>query len=200
MPTIPKILPDEAAVRRHAFAAIARQQETNLLRAARRLCRGDEDHAQDLVQEALVRAYKAYSAGNYEESAATPWPWLLRILTNLFINDYNRRRKWDAGVDLDTVTASGEAGPAETHAPPCDMPGLVLLAETLDEELEQALARLSEPLRLCVVLVDMEGLDYAEAAKTLNIPIGTVRSRLSRARLQLQDLLQDYGRRRRLIS
>jgi RNA polymerase sigma-70 factor (ECF subfamily) len=199
MPITTHHQPEEAVVRRNAFGVLARQQEANLLRAARRLCRGNEDQAQDLVQDALVRAYKAYSAGSYAESAATPWPWLLRILTNLFINDYNRRRKWDAGVDLDTLTSSGEAGPPETHAAPCDMPGLSLLAQTLDEELEQALARLSEPLRLCVVLVDMEGLDYAEAAKSLNVPIGTVRSRLSRARLQLQDHLQDYGRRKRLL-
>lgn len=189
----------EAAVRRREFGLLAREQEGNLLRAARRLCRGNDDWAQDLAQDALVRAYKAYSTGGYVESAATPWPWLLRILTNLFINDYNRRRKWDAGVDLDTLTASGESGPAETHAPACDLPGVALLAETLDEELEQALARLPEGMRVCVVLVDMEGMDYAEAAKALNVPIGTVRSRLSRARLQLQDLLRDYARRRRLI-
>ncbi len=190
---------DEAAARRRAFGLLAREQEGNLLRAARRLCRGNDDWAQDLAQDALVRAYKAYSTGGYTESAATPWPWLLRILTNLFINDYNRRRKWEAGVDLDTLTASGEGGPSETHAPACDMPGVALLAETLDEELEQALERLPEGMRVCVVLVDMEGLDYAEAAKALNVPIGTVRSRLSRARLHLQDLLRDYARRRRLI-
>ncbi len=189
----------EAAVRRRAFGLLAREQEGNLLRAARRLCRGNDDWAQDLAQDALVRAYKAYSTGGYAEGAATPWPWLLRILTNLFINDYNRRRKWEAGVDLDTLTASGEGGPAETHAAAGDVPGVALLAETLDEELEQALGRLPEAMRLCVVLVDMEGLDYAEAARALGVPIGTVRSRLSRARLQLQDLLRDYARRRRLI-
>ena len=190
---------DKTAARREAFGTMARQQEGNLLRAARRLCRGNDDWAQDLVQDALIRAYKAYSAGGYAESAATPWPWLLRILTNLFINDFNRKRKWEAGVDLDTLTASGEAGPEQTHAAACDMPGITLLAETLDEELETALNSLSEGMRLCVVLVDMEGLDYAEAAQALGVPIGTVRSRLSRARLQLQDLLRDYARRKRII-
>lgn len=189
----------EAATRRREFSLLAREQEGNLLRAARRLCRGDDDRAQDLTQDALVRAYKAYSTGGYLVSAS-PWPWLLRILTNLFINDYNRRRKWEAGVDLDTLTASGESGPAETHAPDYDIPGVALLAETLDEELEQALQSLPEGMRVCVVLVDMEGMDYAEAAKALSIPVGTVRSRLSRARLQLQDLLRDYARRRRLIQ
>jgi len=189
----------EAAARRLAFGLLAREQETNLLRAARRLCRGDDERAQDLAQDALVRAYKAYSEGGYTESASSPWPWLLRILTNLFINDYNRRRKWEAGVDLDTLTASSEGGPAETHAAACDVPDLALLAGTLDAELEQALLRLPEAMRVCVILVDMEGLDYAEAAKNLDVPIGTVRSRLSRARLQLQDLLRDYARHKRLI-
>lgn len=190
----------EAAARRAAFAALAREQENNLRRASRRLCRGDDDRAQDLVQETLLRAYEAYAAGRFRESAAaTPWPWLLRILTNLFINDYNRRRKWDAGVDMDTLTASGESGPAETHAPPADMPGQALLAATLDEELEQALVCLPDTMRVCIVLVDMEGLEYAEAAKALNIPIGTVRSRLARARMLLYDRLQDYARRKGLI-
>ena len=189
----------EQTARRMAFAALARAQEGNLLRAARRLCRGDDDRAQDLMQDALLRAYEAFAAGRFREDSATPWPWLLRILTNLFINDYNRRRKWDAGVDLDTLTASGESGPAETHAPAADMPGQTLMAATLDEELEEALASLPETMRVCVVLVDMEGLEYAEAAKVLTIPIGTVRSRLARARMLLYDRLQDYARRKRLI-
>ncbi len=189
---------DSVTERRQAFARLARQQEGNLLRAARRLCRGNDDWAQDLAQDALLRAYKAYTSGGYDANAATPWPWLRRILTNVFINEYNRRRKWD-GPDLETLTASGESGPPETHALPQDIPGVTLLAQTLDEEIERALASLSEGLRLCVVLVDMEGLDYAEAARTLGIPIGTVRSRLSRARLQLQDLLRDYACRKRLI-
>ncbi len=189
----------EQTARRVAFGALARAQEGNLLRAARRLCRGDDDRAQDLMQDALLRAYEAFAAGRFREDSATPWPWLLRILTNLFINDYNRRRKWDAGVDLDTLTASGESGPAETHAPAADVPGQALMAATLDEELEAALASLPETMRVCVVLVDMEGLEYAEAAKVLKIPIGTVRSRLARARMLLYDRLQDYARRKRLI-
>jgi len=196
----PGIEGGENAARRAAFAALARAQETNLIRASRRLCRGDDDRAQDLVQDTLLRAYEAFAAGRFQEGAATPWPWLLRILTNLFINDYNRRRKWDAGVGLDTLTASGESGPTETHAPAADIPGQALLAATLDEELEKALASLPEGMRVCVVLVDMEGLEYAEAAKILSIPIGTVRSRLARARMLLYDRLQDYARRKRLIE
>ena len=190
---------ETGAARRKEFAALARSQETNLLRASRRLCRGDDDRAQDLIQDTLVRAYEAYTAGKFHTDTETPWPWLLRILTNLFINDYNRRRKWDAGFDLDTLTSDGASGPEQTHAPSADIPGQALLTATLDEELEAALATLPETMRVCVVLVDMEGLEYAEAAKILSIPIGTVRSRLARARMQLYDRLQDFARRKHLI-
>ncbi len=186
-----------AAQRRAAFAQIARRYEPDLMRLARRLCLGNHDRAEDLVQETLVRAYQAYLAGRFDDNA-NPRPWLLRILTNLFINEHNRRRKWDSPTDFDTLTAQGEAGPAATHAAPDDVPGVRLLAQILDEELEMALAQLSDPLRLCIILVDIEGMDYAEAAKSLGIPIGTVRSRLSRARMQLQDLLADYARRKGL--
>jgi len=177
---------------------MARRYEPDLMRLAKRLCMGNHDRAEDLVQETLVRAYQAYVAGRFDDNA-NPRPWLLRILTNLFINEHNRRRKWDSPTDFDTLTSQGEAGPASTHAAPDDIPGVRLLAQMLDEELEMALMQLSEPLRLCIVLVDIEGMDYAEAAAALGIPIGTVRSRLSRARMQLQELLGDYARRKGIL-
>jgi len=183
---------------RAEFSALVRRHETDLMRTALRLCRGDHDRAADLVQDTLVRAYEAYQDGRFQPGTSAR-PWLLRILTNLFINDYKRRQKWDAGVDVETLTASGETGPPSTHAAPADMPGFTLLAQTLDEELEQALVLLSDVLRVCVVLVDMQGLEYAEAALALGIPIGTVRSRLARARMQLQDILRDYARRKGLL-
>lgn len=167
------------------------------MRLARRLCRGDDDRAQDLAQDALVRAYEAYAAGRFD-AGGNARAWLLRILTNLFINDYRRRKKWEAGMDVETLTSSGEAGPPQTHAAPVDVPGVTLLEQILDEELEAALNRLSPPLRLCVLLVDVQGLEYAEAAQALRVPVGTVRSRLSRARMQLEDLLSDFALRNRL--
>ena len=184
-----------AQERRSSFGALVRAHETSLLRTARRLCQGDEDRTQDLVQDALVRAYEAYAAGKFQEGLNIR-AWFLRILTNLFINDYHRRRRQGPELDLEAVTASGEIGPEATHAAPADVPGVSLLAGTLEEDLEKALASLSEGLRLCVLLVDVEGLDYAEAASALDIPIGTVRSRLSRARFQLHALLAEYGRSR----
>jgi RNA polymerase sigma-70 factor (ECF subfamily) len=187
-----------AALSREAFGALLLQHEADLLRVARRLCRGNDDLAQDLVQDALVRAYQAFLDGQYREGPNAR-AWLVRILTNGFINTYNRRTKWEAGLDVDTLTAGGEIGPASTHAAASDTPGANLLAGTLDEPLEKALAALSDSLRLCVLLVDVEGLEYTEAAAALCIPVGTVRSRLSRARFQLHEMLEQYGRDRRLL-
>jgi RNA polymerase sigma-70 factor (ECF subfamily) len=197
------------AERRHAFAAMARRCEGDLLRTARRLCgpaHGGEDRARDLVQDALVRAYEAFLDGQYVEGddltqaeRRRERAWLLRTLTNGFINDYRRRRKWEAGVTVDEVTAGGTTAPqADLRAAPSDTPGEALLASALDEPLERALLSLPEGMRLCIVLVEIEGLEYAEAAAAMGIPIGTVRSRLSRARLQLQAILEDYARERRL--
>jgi len=180
---------------RDVFAGLAKRHEGALLRTASRLCRSNNDRAQDLVQDTLIRAYGAFLAGGFDQSRDAR-PWLTRILTNLFINDYARRKKWDAGIDFDTLTASGTTGPPQTQAAPADVPDLALLERTLDEELEHALALLPESGRRCVQLVDMDGLEYEEAARVLGIPIGTVRSRLARARMKLHDLLQDFGRRR----
>lgn len=187
--------PDRFPLKRQEFARLAHQNEAALMRAALRLCRGHHERAQDLAQETLTRAYTAFLDGRFQPGSQA-WPWLLRILTNLFINDLNRRRKWESDVDLDTLTLSGAGGPPQTHAKPADVPGMSLMAQTLDEELETALAMLSDGLRLCVLLVDMEGLAYEEAAQTLGIPVGTVRSRLARARMKLHDSLQDFARRR----
>jgi len=177
---------------RAAFALLELRHRQSLLRSARRLCRGDDDRAQDFVQDALLRAYAAYAEGRFQPGGNTQ-AWLLRIVTNLFINDYRRRRKWEAGEALDA---------SALRAAPDQRPDALLLAATLDEPIERALSSLSEKTRQCVVLVDIEGLDYAQAARSLGVPIGTVRSRLSRARRELQPLLHGYaqGRNRDLAA
>lgn len=187
----PQEVPDVAR-RRVAYTELVAKVEASLLRTARRLCNGNEDQAQDLVQETLVRGYQAYIAGRFQEGTNAR-AWLFKILTNSFLSEY-RRRRWDAGVDIDTLTAEGEVGPEALQAASADCPEIALLTGTLDEPLERALAALSEELRACVVLVDIEEMEYAEAATTLEIPIGTVRSRLSRARRQMHTFLSHYAR------
>lgn len=80
-----------------------------------------------------------------------------------------------------------------------EVPGVRLLSRLFDEEIEAALAKLSEPLRMVILMVDVEGMQYDEAAEALGVPIGTIRSRLSRARMQLEDLLSEYARKRGII-
>ena len=177
---------------------LIREHETTLLRAARRLCGRNEDYAQDLTQEALVRGYEAFLAGRFQEGTNAR-AWLLRILTNFYINEYRHAQRWNAGIDMKTLTAQNEVSPENLRANPADRPEDALLTQTLDEPLERALATLSEELRTCVLLVDVQELDYAETAEALKIPIGTVRSRLSRARKTLHTLLYDYAQERRRV-
>lgn len=185
--------------RRTAYTLLMTEHEPALLRVAYRLCGGKEDQAQDLVQDALIKGYAAYMEGRFQEGTNAR-AWLVRILTNGFITEYNRKQKWEAAVDLDTLTADGDSGPAALHTSAQDDPAAVLLSTTLDEPVEQALACLSLELRTCIVLVDIEELDYAEAAEALNVPIGTIRSRLFRARQQLHSLLYEYANERRRAS
>ncbi len=188
----------QTAQRRATFTQLILQHEGDLARSARRLCSGDEDRAQDFVQDTLVRAYRACLSGRFREDA-DPRAWLLRIVTNLYINDYRRRRRWEAGDGLDSPTARHRMDEAARRAMPYEDPAALLMAATFDEDLSRALASLPEKLRLCTVLVDLEGLDYAQAAASLGIPIGTVRSRLSRARQFLRPLLWDYAQERRRV-
>ena len=183
---------------RNRFMAMVEMAETALMRAALRLCRGGHDCAQELVQDALVRAYEAFRRGLYREGYSAQ-AWLIRILTNAFLNEYRRKARWDAGVDVDTLTSHGEAGPTVTHAASGDQPERALMGAIFDEPLERALSKLPDALRRTVLLVDADGLSYEEAAEKLNVPVGTVRSRLSRARFQLQTQLRDYAVERRLI-
>src|SRR5262249_30971588 len=163
------------------------------LRAARRMCRGDEDRAQDLVQDTLVRGYEAYVQGRFREGS-NDRAWLFRILTNAFINE-NRRRARAPEVDLEALTLGDAVVPEGLRARPEDQPEPALMASLLEEPMERALAALSDEARLVVLLVDVEQLSYQEAAHALGVPVGTVRSRLSRARLQLHERLQQQERR-----
>jgi len=180
---------------REAFMRLLQHNKQPLLWASRRLCRGQEEKAEDLVQETLVRAYEAFLKGRYQEEANGN-AWLLRILTNIAINDYHRR-KLELRIGLELLASAGEVLSVQRQA--VGIPGASLLAATLDEELELALAALPEKGRRCVTLVDLEGLEYDEAAALLGIPVGTVRSRLFRARRQLYSQLQAYGKKRQLV-
>lgn len=180
---------------RRAYAAIVDETQSALIRTARRLCGVDEDWAQDLVQEAYVRGYTAYLDGRFAIGSNSR-QWLIRILTNGFINDYNKRKHGGVGSEDDTVIVAAEKEGAKNA--PRERPEIVVMDSILDETVEAALAQLTPDIRAAILMVDVEGIDYSEAAGSLGITTGTLRTRLSRGRVRLHDLLQDYVRERGL--
>ena len=183
---------DEA--RREDFERLAYEHGRSLYSAALRMTRNPED-AQDLAQDTLVKAYAAFDSF---ASGTNFRAWLLRILTNLYISAYRRRphiaiTAWE---DLeDTNETEIEAMPGTL----CNEPEQALLLHAMDPEIEAALSQLSEGVRLAVLLVDVEALSYEAAAQALEIPVGTVRSRLSRGREQMRTALSEYAHARRLV-
>lgn len=153
-----------------------------LLRVARRLSGGQVD-AEDLVQDTLVRAYRAYERfdGRY------PRAWLLTILRNTHINMVRKRRP-----DLLDDEVAGRI-PAHGADGRQDGTGERALHDDLDPIVREALASLSANHRAVIALVDLDGLSYQEAADLLGIPVGTVMSRLHRARGKVRKRLEGHG-------
>ena len=169
------------------FARRCREETPHLLRLARRLTQGSDDPAQDLVQDTLIRAFEAFLRDDYTDQGNLR-PYLMRILTNRFLS-LKRTDTWRAETSLDRLdTVLTET---TEHS---------LFVQTLDEPLERALASLPGGLLAAILLVDVEGLEYSEAAKALGIPLGTVRSRLFRARQLLHQSLLPCAHRHGWVS
>lgn len=153
-----------------------------MYRVARRLTRNGPD-AEDLVQDALVRAYRAFDRfdGRY------PRAWLLTILRNTHINRLRKRRPDLLEDELaQRLPAPGPDGRADGTAERA-------LHNDLDPIVREALAALSTNHRAVIALVDLDGLTYQEAADLLGVPVGTVMSRLHRARAKVRTRLEANG-------
>ncbi len=154
-----------------------------LLRVARSLTRNHAD-AEDLVQDTLIRAYKAIDRFDGRH----PRAWLLTILRNTHINR-NRRRRPELLRDPDTQLERLTQSPSEDERTRPDR-GVEL---QFDAEVEAALGSLSSIFGEVIELVDIDGLTYAEAADVLNVPVGTVMSRLHRGRKKIREHLRRAG-------
>lgn len=172
----------------------------SLLGVARRLTRNDTD-AEDLVAETVVRAWRGFDSLEREEAFRG---WLFRILHNTFVSEYRRasaRPQLEAAAAEADEDGDGEFWLFERMHQPFllwfDNPEQAFLDKLLREDIERALDALPEHHRVVVVLADIEEFGYGEIATALGVPVGTVRSRLSRARAALQKLLwqqaQDWG-------
>ncbi|HTM23531.1 MAG TPA: sigma-70 family RNA polymerase sigma factor [Kofleriaceae bacterium] len=173
--------------RRAPFAAEVLPHRDVLLAAALRMTRQRTD-AEDLVQETLLRAFVAW--GSFEPGTNCR-AWLLRILTNAFINGYRRRRRHNRfATDCpdDAVAAFYGDSPERARDPQ----GTLLRAE-LGDEVTRALDSLAPDYREVVEMADLRGVRYREIADQLGVPIGTVMSRLFRARRQLEEQLSEFA-------
>ena len=149
---------------------------------------GNQPDAEYLVQETYARALGA--AGQFTRGSNLK-AWLFRILRNTFISMYRRQRNNPTVGGLDTVDPTAQ-GPSQEHFLLDDME-LDRLRKMVGEEIERALMSLTEEART-VILLDLEGLTEVEMAQVLDCAVGTVKSRLSRARAALRLKLKDYGR------
>jgi RNA polymerase sigma-70 factor (ECF subfamily) len=149
---------------------------------------GNAADAEDLVQETYMRAL---SASSRFAPGTNLKAWLFRILRNTFISSYRRRRHDPTWGGLDTTDAPAQGSSPEPWL--LGDPELDRLRKVVGEEIEQALMTLSEEART-VILLDLEGLTEVEVAQVVGCPVGTVKSRLSRARAALRMLLKDYAR------
>ncbi|HEY3703080.1 MAG TPA: sigma-70 family RNA polymerase sigma factor [Acidimicrobiales bacterium] len=180
------------------FADQAMEFMPALYTAALRMTRNPAE-AEDLVQETYLKAYRAF--GSFEQGTNLK-AWLYKILTNTFINAYRSRRRRPEQTEIEDVEdlylyrrlGGLEAATAGRSAEE------EVLDHFTDTDVKEALESLPESFRMTVLLADVEGFSYREIADIMDIPIGTVMSRLHRGRRALQKALLEFGMERGLVG
>lgn len=180
--------PDELA----RYEAIVQRYARHVYNIAYRMT-GNQADALDLSQEAFLRVYRALRR---VEPGAPLESWLYRIVSNLYVDLLRKRpRPRVESLDVPLETPRGEL--LRELPDVAGSPEAILERERLDETIQRALGTLSVDLRMVVTLSDVEGFSYEEIAAILRIPLGTVKSRLHRARQVLQERLRPYVEARR---
>jgi RNA polymerase sigma-70 factor, ECF subfamily len=169
-----------------SFEAEALASLDSLYRTALRLTRVPAD-AEDLVQETYLKAFRA---ADQFKPGTNLRAWLFTILHNTARNRARDRARSTVSVDSETVEQAADAPPVGSRTVAAETPESLLMRETLAPDLQAALDALPEAFRQAVWLRDVEEFSYAEIAAVLNIPIGTVMSRISRGRQALYERLQ----------
>ncbi len=149
---------------------------------------GDPDQAADATQNAFISAYRGirgFRGGSFRA-------WLMRIVTNACYDELRRKQRRPS-VPLEPLGSDGE----EIDSPswmedPSEGPEQAVVRTELAQAIQHCLEQLELEFRSVIVLVDVEGFNYAEAAEVLGTPLGTIKSRLARARLRVQDCLQGF--------
>ena len=149
----------------------------------------DEDDAKDLLQDTYLKAFRFIDSFQQGTNAKA---WLFRILKNSFINDYRKKSKEPSKVDYQEVESYYNSEDVDRQITP-DL-RVEALQDMIGDEISNALNSLDVDFRTVIILCDLEGFKYDEMAKILDIPIGTVRSRLHRARNLLKEKLSEYAK------
>lgn len=149
----------------------------------------DRDDAKDLVQDTYFKSYRFIESFQRGTNAKA---WLFRILKNSFINDYRKKTKEPSKVDYQEVEQYYNSDDVDRQITP-DL-RVDSLKDMIGDEISNALNALDVDFRTVIILCDLEGFKYEEMAKILDIPIGTVRSRLHRARQLLKEKLSEYAK------
>jgi RNA polymerase sigma-70 factor (ECF subfamily) len=183
-----------AKVQKHSwgwdFEAMAMPFVDALYNTAYRMARNAQD-AEDLVQETYLKAYKYYD--KFEEGTNFK-AWLFKILKNTFINSYRKRQQEPPRSDFAAIEESFETQVIDEAGGQAKDPEQELLEDVLDEDVQRALDDLPPDYRMAVILADLEGFSYKEIAEILEVPLGTVMSRLYRGRKLMEKAMLEYAR------
>jgi RNA polymerase sigma-70 factor (ECF subfamily) len=185
----------DATTRRDEFERLAQPHQREIFNAALRMT-GNRDDAEDLAQDVFVRALTHL---DQFEPGTNFRAWLFRILVTTYINQYRKKHRTPEILAWEDLTPSMEQFISEDGGNGAENPEKAVLAMITDEEVQSALNSLQEEFRTVVILSDLQDMAYQEIADALQIPIGTVRSRLSRGRSILRRKLMRYAKERRLI-
>jgi RNA polymerase sigma-70 factor (ECF subfamily) len=178
------------------FQAEALPLLDSLYGGALRMTRNPAD-AEDLVQETMLRAYRSFDRF---EAGTNLKAWLFRIMTNAYINTYRKKQREPRKVSADEIEDFDLYRELKSHDPQWEMtPENMVLNSLVDTDIIEAIDDLPEQFRLAVVLSDIEGFSYAEMAEIMDVPLGTVMSRLHRGRKALQKRLWEIARDRGIV-
>lgn len=183
---------------REDFTKDAMQYAPQLFSTALRMTRNRSD-AEDLVQETFLKGWRAFDS--YQQGTNLR-AWLFRIMTNTFINKYNAQQRKPQETELDEVEElflfrrMGAFDQSKMNQSAEDQ----MLELFTDDEVKNAIEALPETFRIPVLLSDLEGFSYKEIAEMLDVPIGTVMSRLHRGRKAMQKMLYEYAKERGLVD
>ncbi|MFN2588469.1 MAG: sigma-70 family RNA polymerase sigma factor [Actinomycetota bacterium] len=168
----------------------------SLYASALRMTRNPAD-AEDLVQETMLRAYRSFDRF---EPGTNLKAWLFRIMTNAYINTYRKKQREPKKVSADEVEDFDLYQELKNHDDQFSQtPERIVLDSLVDSDIIEAIDDLPEQFRLAVVLSDVEGFSYAEMAEIMDVPLGTVMSRLHRGRKALQKRLWELAKDRGIV-